>query len=306
MPRKNKKYHYIYKTTNVINGKYYIGLHTTDNLDDGYIGSGKRLWYSLKKYGRENFECKILEMFSDRSSLIKREKEIVNEDLLKDTMCMNLCFGGGGWPNNGNAIGGDKFKNANEYWKNPENKEKLKKRMSEQSRKLWNDEEYRKRKSNIKPMLGKKHKPETIEKLRGHKRQVGEKNSQYGKLRSEETKNKIRNSVNLKLGKTNNMNHVDLKKSKRKTEYYIYTYNNIFFSKQRRNKIKEIFKIDISNNFVENIQKVKNILTNMYICENKSTLVISKIFDTNSETIRNYLNLFGIPIRNQYLYKDKM
>jgi hypothetical protein len=219
---------------------------------------------------------------------------------------MNLCFGGGGWPNNGNAIGGDKFKNANEYWKNPENKEKLKKRMSEQSRKLWNDEEYRKRKSNIKPMLGKKHKPETIEKLRGHKRQVGEKNSQYGKLRSEETKNKIRNSVNLKLGKTNNMNHVDLKKSKRKTEYYIYTYNNIFFSKQRRNKIKEIFKIDISNNFVENIQKVKNILTNMYICENKSTLVISKIFDTNSETIRNYLNLFGIPIRNQYLYKDKM
>jgi hypothetical protein len=43
--------HYIiYKTTNNINGKYYIGQHITDNLDDGYIGSGRRLKIARKKY----------------------------------------------------------------------------------------------------------------------------------------------------------------------------------------------------------------------------------------------------------------
>jgi len=43
MPRKQKKYHYIYKTTNILNYKFYIGMHSTDDLDDGYVGSGKRL-----------------------------------------------------------------------------------------------------------------------------------------------------------------------------------------------------------------------------------------------------------------------
>jgi GIY-YIG catalytic domain/NUMOD3 motif len=96
MPRKQKKYHYIYKTTNLINGKYYIGMHSTDNLEDGYIGSGKRLWYSIKKYGKENFKCDVIEMLPNRSSLKEKEKELVNEDLLKDSNCLNLMCGGEG------------------------------------------------------------------------------------------------------------------------------------------------------------------------------------------------------------------
>jgi hypothetical protein len=95
MPRKQKKYHYIYKTTNLINEKYYIGMHTTDNLNDGYIGSGKKLWHSINKYGKENFKCEILEILPNKCSLKEREKELVNENLLKDPMCMNLTIGGG-------------------------------------------------------------------------------------------------------------------------------------------------------------------------------------------------------------------
>jgi group I intron endonuclease len=96
MPRKQKKHHVIYKTTCKINGKYYVGMHSTDDLNDGYIGSGKRLWNAIRKHGRENFEVEYLEFFDSRELLIEREKELVNDELLKDPMCMNLMRGGKG------------------------------------------------------------------------------------------------------------------------------------------------------------------------------------------------------------------
>ena len=71
-------------------------MHSTDNLKDGYIGSGKRLWHSINYHGKENFKLEILEFLDSRDSLIKREKELVNEDLLNDPMCMNIQLGGGG------------------------------------------------------------------------------------------------------------------------------------------------------------------------------------------------------------------
>lgn len=91
-----KKYHFIYKTTNLLSGKFYIGMHSTSNLKDGYLGSGKRLRRSIRKYGKENFKTEILEWYDTRFELTAREKELVNEDLLKDPMCMNLMYGGEG------------------------------------------------------------------------------------------------------------------------------------------------------------------------------------------------------------------
>lgn len=96
MPRKQKKYHYIYKTTNSLTDKFYIGMHSTDDLSDGYIGSGKRLWYSINKHGKDNHICEILEFCSDRATLSIRESEIVNDVLINEDLCMNIVTGGNG------------------------------------------------------------------------------------------------------------------------------------------------------------------------------------------------------------------
>jgi Straboviridae putative endonuclease SegB len=69
-------------------------MHSTNNLDDGYLGSGKRLWYSLNKHGRENHKIERLLFFETREELKNKEIEIVNEELLKNPLCMNIQLGG--------------------------------------------------------------------------------------------------------------------------------------------------------------------------------------------------------------------
>ena len=102
---KQHKYHYIYKTTCTVTSKYYIGMHSTSNLKDGYIGSGRRLWLSINKHGRNNHTLEILEFLSDRFELKTRERELVNENMLSDPMCMNLRLGGeGGFINDSHQI----------------------------------------------------------------------------------------------------------------------------------------------------------------------------------------------------------
>jgi hypothetical protein len=92
-----RKYHYIYKITR-FDGKYYIGFHSTDDLEDGYFGSGKRLRNSVNYHGKDKHTLEIVEFLPDRKSLKKREAELVTEDHVNDLLCMNLKKGGeGGW-----------------------------------------------------------------------------------------------------------------------------------------------------------------------------------------------------------------
>jgi hypothetical protein len=95
-------YHILYKVTCLLTNKYYVGMHSTSNLNDGYLGSGKILLRSLKKHGKENHFFEILETFPSRDCLIAREIEVVSEELLADPLSMNLMLGGkggGGWTN---------------------------------------------------------------------------------------------------------------------------------------------------------------------------------------------------------------
>lgn len=203
MPRKQHDYHFIYKTTNLINGKFYIGMHSTSDLNDGYIGSGKRLRRSINKYGKENFKMEILEYYPDRCSLKEREKDLVNEEMINNIECLNLKCGGdgGNLGKNGEHLGGDKFEGAHKYWEKPENKERCRERMKLTSMKIWKDSEYRKKMGSLKSFKGKKHKLETIEKMRKSKN-IGEINSQFGTcwITNGVKNNKIKKELEIPVG----------------------------------------------------------------------------------------------------------
>ena len=85
----------IYVTTNKINQKSYVGYHSTNNLEDNYLGSGVYLTRAIKKYGRENFERKILE-FCDVLNWEERETFWIAEKNTKYPNGYNLTDGGEG------------------------------------------------------------------------------------------------------------------------------------------------------------------------------------------------------------------
>lgn len=62
-------YGYIYKTTNLINGKIYIGQHKAEEFDSTYKGSGTLLQEAIKKYGKENFKVQLIKECFDRNDL---------------------------------------------------------------------------------------------------------------------------------------------------------------------------------------------------------------------------------------------
>lgn len=165
MARKEKKFHFIYKITNTKNGKYYIGMHSTDSLEDNYMGSGKRIKRSIRKHGLEFHTKEILEFRMDRESLKIREKEIINETLLQNPLCMNLKKGG---------EGGGKFYSKEHY-----DKFKLgcKNNGDFHRDRMKSDKNYREN---------------WIKFMQEHRSDFsGDKNGFFNKIHSEETKEKI-------------------------------------------------------------------------------------------------------------------
>ena len=74
-----KKYHFVYITTNINTGKQYIGDHSTDNLDDEYLGSGLHLKRAISKSGKEKFKREILELFETREEAFNAQEKYINE-----------------------------------------------------------------------------------------------------------------------------------------------------------------------------------------------------------------------------------
>jgi hypothetical protein len=89
-------FYIIYKTTNILDGKFYIGAHATNNLNDGYLGSGKYLKRAIKLYGEENFIKEILFIFDNKKDMFKKEFELVTEEFIIKNNTYNLKLGGSG------------------------------------------------------------------------------------------------------------------------------------------------------------------------------------------------------------------
>jgi len=94
---KEKKYNYLYKVTCNIDNSVYIGVHSTDNLNDGYKGSGTLLKRKIEKHGWDNFTKEILSHYETRKEVLAAEASHVNPAFLKLQHVMNLVVGGGGW-----------------------------------------------------------------------------------------------------------------------------------------------------------------------------------------------------------------
>lgn len=92
---KETKHYLIYKITNTVNNKIYVGCHMTNNITDNYMGSGFVLKEAFKKYGKENFTKEILYECADANEMMIREREIVDAEFIKRPDTYNLNIGGG-------------------------------------------------------------------------------------------------------------------------------------------------------------------------------------------------------------------
>lgn len=90
----DKTYYFLYRITNSLTGEFYLGVHSTDNILDGYMGSGKALQESKERYGERNFTREILEFFDTEEEMYAREAEVIDEKMLLNPLCLNRTLGG--------------------------------------------------------------------------------------------------------------------------------------------------------------------------------------------------------------------
>ena len=153
-----KKY-YVYKTTNTINDKIYIGVHGSEDIEnDDYTGSGTAFKEAIEYHGVENFNREILFEFDTMEEALKEEKSIVTKEFIEYETNYNLAVGGQGPPNVNSQTRQKMSESAKKRFQDPEqydilveNRKKnavdpvVLKKISEANKKAWKDPEYRKR-----------------------------------------------------------------------------------------------------------------------------------------------------------------
>lgn len=194
------KYHLVYKTTNLINNKYYIGVHSTNKIKDYYKGSGHVIKSALKKYGFKNFLFKILQFCETREEALELEKLIVTEKFLNSPDVYNIRIGGyGGVTTHTNNSREKISKSKIGIPRSEETKNKI--RESLKGRKQS--------KETLEKRKGWKHTPEAITKIRNaskkrrYSKEVIEKRnkSRSWYRHSEQTKEKMRQKALNRLHK---------------------------------------------------------------------------------------------------------
>lgn len=91
-----KLFHFVYITFRLNSPYYYIGVHSTDNILDGYVGSGYHLLNAVRKYGKQNFARYIIKYFDSHQEALKYENSLITKEMLSDKYCYNIQPGGKG------------------------------------------------------------------------------------------------------------------------------------------------------------------------------------------------------------------
>jgi len=140
--------------------------------------------------------------------------------------------------------------------------------------------------------------------------QTGNNNSQYGtcwicRLDPPQNKRIPEHEVDTYLGKGWSLGRVlnfdkFISKKKRKKEINrVYSYNGVPFSYRKLISIREIFNLELRFNFKKGIQKLKELLAELYVEEKLSTVEIASMYGTSDPTIRTYLLDLKIGTRNR-------
>jgi len=87
-------YHIVYLTTNIINNKIYVGVHSSNIKNDSYLGSGKLLKRAIKKYGTKNFKRITLHYCLEESHMLEIEAQIVDQWFIDRNDTYNITLGG--------------------------------------------------------------------------------------------------------------------------------------------------------------------------------------------------------------------
>jgi len=212
-----KQFNFVYITTNLINGTQYVGDHSTDIINDNYLGSGIIFNKAKKKYGKEKFKCKILEFFSTKQEAFNAQEKYI---IQFNTLVPN---GYNVSPKGGLHVMGchseetkSKIGNANKgkiTWikgkhHSDESKEKIKNSHIGKKLSIIHKENIGKssKKWHTDIGLSEESRKKISEKLTGRKLSIESKqkisNTQLGIKRSEEFKQKVSNSMKgVNIGK---------------------------------------------------------------------------------------------------------
>ncbi len=126
----------IYKVTNKVNGKIYVGAHKTNNINDNYYGSGVVILRAIERYGIKNFKKEILFILDNEDEMYFLEKEVVNENFVNRPDTYNIAIGGrGGWYH---IKPKEISKNMKDFWDSltEERKELICNKISESTKKV--------------------------------------------------------------------------------------------------------------------------------------------------------------------------